>query len=108
MSGMLFPLAAGIVHNADPDRTSDGFIQRFAYSQSLEPGAVPEFRSWSRAQAASLIEAMDDWLAKHENSGRDPSSESEGPIAGIGVFYYEGPTAQNAIDELPQSRSPSS
>jgi hypothetical protein len=102
MSGMLFPLAAGIVHNANPDRTADGFIQRFAYSQSLEPDAVTEFRIWSRAQAASLIEAMDDWLAKHESSDRLPSSESEGPIAGIGVFYYEGPTAQGAVDEVPR------
>jgi hypothetical protein len=105
MSGMLFPLASGIVHNADPHRTSEGFIQRFAYSQSLEPDAVPEFRRWSRAQAASLIEAMDDWLAKHESSDRLPSAKSEGPIAGIGVFYYEGPTAQDAVDELPRSRT---
>jgi len=105
MSGMMFPLAAGIVHNADPSRTSDGFIQRFAFSQTLETTAIPEFRRWSRAQAADLIESIDDWLAKHERADSGGASSCDGPIAGLGIFYYEGPAAQEAIDEVRRGKA---
>ena len=97
MSGMLFPMAAGIAHNANPVRTADGFIQRFAFSDNLDPQARLEFKHWSRLQATHFIEAMDDWLAVHENSAGGDQPASERATAGIGVFYYEGPVAEQAI-----------
>jgi hypothetical protein len=104
MSGMVFPLTAGIVHNADPSRTADGFIQRFAFSQGLDPDAVPEFRRWSRSQATKFVEAMDDWLAENETKEiRGSSDSASARTVGIGVFYYEGPSAEQAIGELPLS-----
>jgi hypothetical protein len=99
LSGMLYPLAAGIDHNSNPDRKSDGFIQRFAFSERLDAELVPVFRHWSRNEATKFIESMDDWLAAHESGeagGREPLSPH---IAGIGVFYYEGPAAQDVIRE---------
>jgi hypothetical protein len=102
MSGMVFPLAAGIVHNADPRRTGDGFIQRFAFSETLSPDAIPEFRRWSRSQATRFVEAMDDWLAGNEmKEVGDLSDPSCGKTVGIGVFYYEGPSADDAVGESP-------
>jgi len=35
LSGILFPLMSGIDHNSDPARSSEGYIQRFAFSDSL-------------------------------------------------------------------------
>jgi hypothetical protein len=101
MSGMLFPLAAGIDHNSKPGRTADGFIQRFAYSDSLSPELVHAFRAWSRKEAITFIEAIDDWLADNESSTKTPPRNVGGlpEIAGIGVFYYEGPVAEDVIGD---------
>lgn len=97
ISGMFFPLAAGLAHNTDPNRTSDGFIQRFAFSDKLAPALVPAFRHWARFEATKFIESMDDWLAAHEESGVG-SDRREGPLrAGVGVFYYEGPPAEELM-----------
>lgn len=97
ISGLLFPMAAGIAHNTNPARTSDGFIQRFAFSDNLDAEARFEFRHWSRIQATRFIESMDDWLAEHEVMDGASVSEPTRPTAGIGVFYYEGPVAEQAI-----------
>jgi hypothetical protein len=101
MSGMLFPLAAGIDHNSKPGRTVDGFIQRFAYSGSLPRNTVPAFREWSRKEAIAFIESMDDWLAKNESPSTSPRHGEGGvpEIAGVGVFYYEGPVAEDVISD---------
>lgn len=97
MSGMLFPMAAGIAHNANPARTEDGFIQRFAFSDNLDPQSRLEFKHWSRMQATRFIESMDDWLAVHECTSVSDQPATDGATAGIGVFYYEGPVAERAV-----------
>lgn len=101
MSGMVFPLTSGIAHNADPGRKVGGFIQRYAFSQTLRPEVVDEFRTWSRERATRFIEQMDDWLAEHEDQSATHAAGV--PVgsgnAGIGVFYYEGPSAEEAISE---------
>lgn len=97
MSGMLFPLAMGIAHNANPDRASEGFIQRFAYSDGLNSTLVPEFRRWSRMEATKFIEAMDDWLARNESPAQGGDRHADGVTTGIGVFYYEGPNAERMM-----------
>jgi hypothetical protein len=101
VSGMLFPLAAGIDHNSKPGRTEDGFIQRFAYSDSLSPELVPAFRAWSRKEAITFIEAIDDWLGDNESHAKVPRRCEGGlpEIAGVGVFYYEGPVAEDVISD---------
>lgn len=97
ISGLLFPMAAGIAHNANPTRTTGGFIQRFAFSDSLDANSKFEFRHWSRLQATRFIESMDDWLAEHEVEGGLPEEGVDRTTSGIGVFYYEGPVAEQAI-----------
>lgn len=104
MSGMVFPLTSGIVHNTNPNRTTDGFIQRFAFSEALAPASMNEFRRRSRVAAEQLIEQMDDWLADYESHSNLPeSSPSAGVTAGIGVFYYEGPNAEQAVSGFPET-----
>jgi len=106
LSGMVFPLSAGIVHNTDPSRMTDGFIQRFAFSDHLSAGAVPAFRVWSRERATKFVESMDDWLAQHETQEPvEAQGSSQSSNVGIGVFYYEGPSAEEALRNLrPQEK----
>lgn len=99
ISGMFFPLAAGLAHNTNPARTSDGFIQRFAFSDKLPSALVPAFRYWSRAEATRFIETMDDWLAAHEVDAMDQKRPEIACRAGIGVFYYEGPPAEDLVEQ---------
>lgn len=99
ISGMFFPLAAGLAHNTNPSRDSDGFIQRFAFSDKLASPLIPAFRYWARAEATKFIESMDDWLAAHEDGDIDQKRQ-ENPIrAGIGVFYYEGLPAEDLVGQ---------
>ena len=97
ISGLLFPMAAGIAHNANPARTSSGFIQRFAFSDSLDEQSQFEFQQWSRIQATRFIESMDEWLAAHESEESAFEHIAQRTTSGIGVFYYEGPVAEQAI-----------
>lgn len=106
VSGMLFPMAAGIAHNTNPSRTSEGFIQRFAFSDCVDSRYIPNFRRWSRTQATEFIESIDDWLASHENRREDHGRQSDdAPIVGVGVFYYEGLTADQWCSDSVQSPS---
>jgi hypothetical protein len=101
ISGMFFPLAAGLAHNTNPARTTEGFIQRFAFSDSVPSAQFPEFRRWSRQEATAFIERMDDWLAVRESSRAANSVDSDGMTVGVGVFYYEGPSAERAANFEP-------
>ena len=89
MSGMLFPIISGVDHNSNPARNGAGFIQRIAYAK-LSPEDREAFRVWSRGEATRFIESIDDWLTAREVRGSD---RADGPISGVGVFYYEGPEA---------------
>jgi hypothetical protein len=97
LANLLFPLAAGIEHNSNPERKADGFIQRFAFSERLKAESIPEFRAWSRNEATDFIESVDDWIAAHEGDAAPDSEHDSASIAGIGVFYYEGPSADGSI-----------
>jgi hypothetical protein len=97
LSGILFPLMSGIDHNSEPGRSNDGYIQRFAFSDGLSPNLIPVFRDWSRSEATKFIESIDDWLAEHESKSVDDGQTDGRNIVGIGVYYYEGPTAEDLI-----------
>lgn len=97
LSGILFPLMSGIDHNSDPGRASDGYIQRFAFSDSLAPNLIPVFRDWSRREATKFIESIDDWFAEHESESADGGQAGGRGIVGIGVYYYQGPSAEDLI-----------
>jgi hypothetical protein len=93
LSGILFPMIAGVDHNANPGRTAPGFIQRFAF-MNLPEHSRSEFRAWSRQEATSFIEAMNQRLTSiTQIAGKvEPADEI---ISGVGVFYYEGVQAED-------------
>jgi hypothetical protein len=98
MAGMLHPFLGGLDHNSNPQRSSAGFIQRIAYAK-LPPDDRERFRAWSREQATKFIEAVDDWLMRRQISPEDDGGE---PMSGVGVFYYEGPEADDIPKPGPQ------
>jgi hypothetical protein len=95
LSGILFPMIAGVDHNANPHRTSGGFIQRFAFAP-LPEDRREVFRGWSREEATLFIEMINDRL----NRDKIPpeSAGDRDVISGVGVFFYEGLPA----DSLPK------
>ena len=98
MAGMLYPFLGGLDHNSNPQRSSAGFIQRIAYAK-LPPDDRERFRAWSREQATKFIESVDDWLMRRQISSEDDGGE---PMSGVGVFYYEGPEADDIPKPGPQ------
>ncbi len=97
ISGMLFPMTTALAHNADPSRTGEGFFQRIAFSRSLDDLEIANFRRWARVQSTDFVESMDNWIAAHERSPIGASERPEGPLVGVGVFYYEGPSADEMM-----------
>jgi len=99
----LFTLAATTEHNANPQRTTAGFIQRVVLSSSLPPESAELFRGWARVQATDFVECMDRWLGAHEQSRSAKIDESSNQIFGVGVYYYEGPSPEALIagDPIP-------
>jgi hypothetical protein len=93
LSGILFPMIAGVDYNSNPGRTAPGFIQRFAF-MNLPQDSRAEFRTWSRQEATDFIEAMNAKLTSLAQ--RTSSAETaDSVISGIGVFYYEGLQAED-------------
>jgi hypothetical protein len=92
LSGILFPMIAGVDHNANPGRTAPGFIQRFAFI-NLPERSRSEFRAWSRQEATSFIEAMNQRLTSMAHVGGTDTTDEI--ISGVGVFYYEGVQAED-------------
>jgi hypothetical protein len=91
LSGILFPMIAGVDHNANPNRTSAGFIQRFAFAPLPEDRRT-DFREWSREEAKQFIEMINNRLTRDKVPG-DVSERDV--ISGIGVFFYEGLPAES-------------
>jgi hypothetical protein len=96
LSGILFPMIAGVDHNSNPARTTPGFIQRFAFT-NLPANERNDFRVWSREESTRFIEMMNEKLTSAAST--QPMDEI---ISGVGVFYYEGVSAEN----LPTPRDP--
>jgi hypothetical protein len=111
ISTILFPVTSGIAHNLDPNR-SYGFLQRVAFSDSLNAVTLEKFRSWAREKAATFVEEVDAWLAENECELAQQSTEQTTKFehASLGVFYYEGPKAgqSDRSGESTHSRSSAS
>jgi Family of unknown function (DUF6502) len=95
---MLYGLANTIAHNANPARKGSGRIQRFVYSDLLEPAAIRLFRNVARHRAAEFLENLDDWLGSNQfplSDSSDPDHKLTSRV-GVGVYYFE--EATNASD----------
>lgn len=86
LTHFVMPVLAGVERNTDGSRKSP-FLQRMAYSDSLSPSALEQFRAISRERAIEFVQSVDDWLLAHESDPRVfPSVRRR---VGVGVFYYE-------------------
>ena len=92
LSGILFPMISGVEHNSNPNRTTPGFLQRFAFT-NLPSECRDEFRIWSREKATGFLELVNCHL-NSATSSRDGAASNDDVISGMGVFFYEGPPAE--------------
>ena len=88
---MLYGLAATIANNSNSDRTGEGRIQRFVYSDSLSPPAIKLFRNIARQRAEQLVENLDDWLGSNQGLPISDLANSTQVArrVGVGVYYFE-------------------
>ena len=92
----LYPLAATIAHNLDPNREGPTWAQINAYSQSIRKSDLPRLRRISLDRLTDIAQSFDDLFIAYENL-----QESEGPdsdnnnIVSVGVFYFE---AKDGVD----------
>lgn len=89
-------LGSTLVHNAEIVRSevpserqsTDGFLERAAWTELLSRSELERFRSWVRAHGSRFIQEADHWIGENEQ----PASEGEltgSAIAGVGVYYFE-------------------
>jgi hypothetical protein len=50
----------------NPIKRGDGLFERAATSWNVDRRLAPDFNAFARNQSALLLEAIDDWLARHE------------------------------------------
>jgi hypothetical protein len=64
-------------------RLGRGLFQRLAYSYDVHPKLAVGFNTFARAQAALLLESIDDWLARHQM----PRQRRKRPARlGLGIY----------------------
>lgn len=79
-SDLLRALEFNILHRPRPGR---GLFQRMAYSYDVHPRLAGRFNTFAREQASLLLEAIDDWLARHQM----PKQRMRRPIRlGLGIY----------------------
>jgi hypothetical protein len=88
-------MAQTIAHN-NLNKHEPTIIQRTVYSHTIDPSDLVKVRRLLRAKAVNFCEEVDDLFAGHEVV--DPTSPEEAAeaslmTAGLGVYYYEKPTA---------------
>lgn len=84
---VIAPMLETLNHNLDnPD---DAYFQRVTYSDHLPKEAATEFRAMTHADAARLMQEVDEWLGKREvDRGK---VEDISRRVGLGVYYFEAP-----------------
>ena len=75
-----------IDHNIEHGDTDPRFQRKVMY-RHVPLDALPEFRKLSAAQAQSLLEKLDRWLA--ERSDRKASPRAPQARVGMGIYYFE-------------------
>jgi hypothetical protein len=90
-------LATTVVHNADvvkgPERSEElltqlGRFERYAWSETLTPEGIDEFRMWARTEGFEFLKKIDHWIGEHEPP-REEWGKHPAKAVGIGVYYFE-------------------
>jgi hypothetical protein len=85
------PVLDGLSHNLCMPK-SEAFIQRVSYSENLPRDTIPRFKRLAHERAAEFVQSIDEWLSSNERALVD--SEAGEARVGVGVFYFEQPSAQ--------------
>ena len=62
-----------------------GLFQRIAHRSTSNPKLAEEFNSYARTQGQLLLEAIDDWLARHDTDVRRPKIANRSRV-GMGIY----------------------
>lgn len=90
-------LIATIDHNLQHGSEDPRFQRKVMYG-AVPVAALPAFRKLSSAQAQTLLERLDRWLAKHEPAEpRDESSPDHARV-GMGIYYFEERLDSSSIE----------
>jgi hypothetical protein len=84
LSFNLFCLASTIAYNSNPDRKTEGRIERFVQSEDLSDTAKRRLRALTRRRIERFTEELDDIFSAVGSDGAD----GDGRV-GIGVYYFE-------------------
>lgn len=88
-------LATTLRHNAIVDRSKNGFIERYVWSNGLSEEALRSFSRMSQEKAVEFLDALDAWLVGHIDANMRPEELASKPKdavekgAGLGIYYFE-------------------
>ena len=85
----IYPLAATVAHNVDPNKTGEGWAQMSAYSQSIRKSDLPRLRRISFDRLSEVAESFDDLFMAYETLHEANATETDSNTVAVGVFYFE-------------------
>jgi len=81
-------LVATIAHNLDSAAPERRFQRKVMY-HAIPVSVLPAFRAQSAAQAQSLLERLDRWLAAHDDDAPTQGPDVLRARVGLGIHYFE-------------------
>lgn len=84
-----YPVLSNIVHNTDPERTGDSWVNRVAFTRNLRPSEYGRFRRIAKDRMVEFVESIDDVFMAFESINSHEDIESDSKAVAIGVFYFE-------------------
>jgi hypothetical protein len=89
---------ATVVHNCDAERSGAARFDRMATSISFPIEQVHAFNRLVEREGQSFLEAMDHWLAEHEDSGSN--NDTAGTVrVGVGVYLINNESNSTSDDD---------
>lgn len=85
----IYPLAATVAHNVDPDKGGEGWAQMSAYSQSIRKSDLPRLRRISFDRLSEVAESFDDLFMAYETLHEANADEADSNTVAVGVYYFE-------------------
>ncbi len=85
----VYPLVANLVYNTDPDRSSDSWANRVAYTQSLRASEKGRLRRVTKDRIVDFAESIDDIFMAYESMSEGEIAEEDKAVIAVGVFYFE-------------------
>lgn len=78
-----------MVYNTDPDRPSESWANRVAYTQSLRASEKGRLRRVAKDRIVEFAESIDDIFMAYESMSEGEIAEEDKAVIAVGVFYFE-------------------